>query len=132
MRTIKFKLLTQNLPVTLETNATTYAELEKDIMSTDLADKINLGNVKLIERLTKAEYGSVPDAVLPEGDIMFFVTPKKTKSGVEYINYLYLVPEMQILVVPFPVFSESPIKEEENLEQLQKEAEHIADTAQQD
>lgn len=78
-----FKLLTQVQLEKLETNVRTFGELKQAILNSPMRGKINFNEVKFIEKETKAEYGSIDDATLPTGDLLFFVTPTKTKSGVE-------------------------------------------------
>lgn len=94
-RLFKFKLLTQVQLERFETDARTYAELvaaiEADpIMSTKISfrkQRINEDgkdydvSVKLIEKVTLVEYGDIPEATLPAGEALFFVTPTKTKAG---------------------------------------------------
>jgi len=81
MRTIKFKLLTQQQLETIKVTVTTFGELKTEILKSEMAEKINFDGVKFIERNSKAEYGSIDEAILPIGDLLFFVTPTKTDSG---------------------------------------------------
>lgn len=83
MRKISFKLLTQSQLETIETDARTLRDLEKVIINGELADKINLGKVKFVDKATYAEYGNIPEAVLPSIDCILFVTPINTKSGAD-------------------------------------------------
>lgn len=85
MRTIKFKLLTQQHleTIAITTPLFTFGDLKTHILNSDITDKINFNNVKFFERTTKAEYGAFDDAILPTGNLLFFVTPTKTDSGVD-------------------------------------------------
>lgn len=83
MRTIKFKLLTQTQLEKLEAEVSTFGQLKEAVLSSEFADKINFDGVKFIERNSKAEYGSIDEAILPAGDLLFFVTPTKTDSGTD-------------------------------------------------
>lgn len=95
MTTFRFKLLTEINLVSLESNAQTFAELKADIADSPLAEKISFERttevrdgqnwtrtIKLIEKNTRAEFGSIDDARLPAGDVItFFVTPLEHKGG---------------------------------------------------
>ena len=81
MRKISFKLLTQASLEKIEANVTTFGDLKRAITNSSIARKINFNEVKFIEKNTKAEFGSIDEAILPAGDLLFYVTPVKTKSG---------------------------------------------------
>ena len=82
MRTITFKLLTSANLEEFQTNARTFGELKSEIeRDSRMSQLISFGNVKLFERKTKAEFGSLDEAILPEGNCVMFVVPNKTKSG---------------------------------------------------
>lgn len=81
MRTIKFKLLTQVQLEKVEAEVTTFGQLKDAVLKSEFGSKINFNGVKFIERNSKAEYGSIDEAILPAGDLLFFVTPTKTDSG---------------------------------------------------
>lgn len=82
MRTITFKLLTSANLEEFQTNARTFGELKSEIKrDSRMSQLISFGNVKLFERSTKAEFGSLDEAILPEGNCVMFVVPNKTKSG---------------------------------------------------
>lgn len=97
MTIFRFKLTTQVMLESLESNARTFAELRTDIQNSHLADKIVFGEVKemrggqewvktiqLIEKTTRASFGKIDDAILPQGDtVMFFVLPFEHKGGSE-------------------------------------------------
>lgn len=87
MRKIKFKLLTQQQIEVLVTDVRLFGEMINVILKSDLADKIKVGEVKFIERETKTEYGNINEAILPAGDCLFFVTPIKTKSGMNILDW---------------------------------------------
>lgn len=103
MTTFKFKLTTQVALETLESNATTFGELRRDIENSELAKKISferstenrdgqewVKTIKLIERNTQAEYGAISEAKLPAGDsIIFFVTPIEHKGGLVEVEALH-------------------------------------------
>ena len=83
MRTIRFKLLASNV-IEMQSSARTFSELKREISNnSNLAGKISFGSVQLIDKDTKAVFGAIDDAVLPEGDCLFFVVPLKTKSGIK-------------------------------------------------
>ena len=82
MRKISFKLLTQTALIDINTEARTFGELKAEVRrNPQLASKIPFGDVQLMERVTKAVFMDIDSAILPEGDIILFVVPKKTKSG---------------------------------------------------
>lgn len=82
MRKIKFKLLTQNELVTIETNARTFGELKADVVANPATkNTISFVNNQFVERETKVSYGNIDAAVLPSTDCFMFVIPLKTKSG---------------------------------------------------
>lgn len=104
MTTFRFKLTTQIGLETLESNATTFGELKRDIQNSDLASKISferstenrdgqewVRTIKLIERNTQAEFGAIDEARLPAGDsLIFFVTPMEHKGGLVDVQELHL------------------------------------------
>jgi hypothetical protein len=96
MRKIKFKLLTQSKLVSVETNARTFADLQTEIQQNpQLKDVVVFGKSQFIDNATKAQYGNIPDAVLPATDCLFYVVPTETKSGcdlpaVEEMSYMDL------------------------------------------
>ena len=84
MRNISLKLLTQRNIEIVSTDATTFGGLKAAIgRNTNLNGKIAFGDVQFIERNSKAVFGDIEDATLPEGDLIMFVVPKKTKSGMD-------------------------------------------------
>ena len=97
MKQIKFKLLTQDKVETVEGDVKTVGNLKNLIRNNAaLAGKISLETkiineggftftetVSFIEKNTLAEYGTADEAILPAGDCFFYVTPIRTKSGIE-------------------------------------------------
>jgi hypothetical protein len=51
------------------------------IENSSLKNKIEVGKVKFIDKATMAEYGSIPEAILPASNCILFVTPIQTKAG---------------------------------------------------
>lgn len=100
-RLFKFKLLTQMQLEKFETDATTFGELVAAIEADPvMSEKISFGTkkiteggtdyevgIKLIEKNLLTEYGSVPEALLPAGEAIFFVTPTRTKAGADMEIY---------------------------------------------
>ncbi len=89
MRKIRFKLLTQIQLETIESNARTFGELKQEVLNSEISDKIKFDGVQFIERETKAAYGAIADAILPQTDLLFYVQPLETKSGVDFENMSY-------------------------------------------
>ncbi len=104
MRKISFKLLAQIHPITIETNAKTTKELALEILRNDnLSRLINVETMissntdgfgtstktinVLVDPNTMNEYYFDVDAVLPEGDILLFVTPVTSKFGITTDKY---------------------------------------------
>lgn len=99
-RVIKFKLPAQTTLPMLKTSATTWGELKNEILaSKELSDQIPLHsetveregttfvrNFKFIDKDTFAEFGKIDEAVLPDRNILFFVTPVEHKGGMNYSN----------------------------------------------
>lgn len=82
MRKIRLKLLTQSQLVTLNTEAYTFAELQKEVENhPELKDVVVSGKSQFIDNATKAVYGTIPDAILPVGDCLMYVVPTQTKLG---------------------------------------------------
>ena len=82
MRKISFKLLTQGRPVSIQSAARTFADLQQEIQTNpELKDVIIFGKSQFIDNASKAQYGTIPEAVLPATDCLFFVVPTETKSG---------------------------------------------------
>jgi len=89
MRKIRFKLLTQIQLETIESNARTFGELKEQVQNSLISDKIRFDGVQFIERETKAAYGAINEAILPQTDLLFYVQPLETKSGVDFENMSY-------------------------------------------
>jgi hypothetical protein len=97
MTNFRFKLPAQVALESLQSAARTFAELKEDIKNSHLATKINFDEqvemrngiqwkitIQLIEKNTRASFGKIDDAVLPQGDtIIFFVLPFEHKGGVD-------------------------------------------------
>jgi len=79
-RVIKLKLLTQLELVKVVTDARTFAELKATPEVKALS--IDWSSAKLIDRASKASF-DLDEAVLPAIDALMFVTPTKTKSGID-------------------------------------------------
>lgn len=77
-RLVKIKLLTQDMPVKIETDARTLGELKNVSEVKKLA--IDWANTKVINRSDKATF-ELDESVLPAIDCTLFITPTKTKSG---------------------------------------------------
>lgn len=87
MRTITFKLLTQVQVEKIQSNARTFGELKEELLNGVLKDKINFEeSIKFIEKSNLTEYGNIPEAILPAGDCLFFVTPVKNKAGMDILS----------------------------------------------
>lgn len=80
-RTIKLKLLTQNNLVSVVTGVRTLAEFKKT--PEVLALNIDWESTKLIDRESKAIF-DLDEAVMPAINAIMFVTPTKTKGGIDY------------------------------------------------
>ena len=89
MRKISFKLLTQNQLVSIDTNARTFGELKEAVSNSGLEGVVTFGDNQFLERVTKASFGQIDEALLPQGDCIFFVLPLKTKSGSDLDNMSY-------------------------------------------
>ena len=81
MRKIKFKLLTQNELVVVETSARTFGELKAEVETSEFKNVISFNNNQFIERANKTVYGKIDEAVLPATDCIMFVSPLETKLG---------------------------------------------------
>lgn len=80
MRTIKLKLPTQNNLVTVKAqDVVTLGDLHDAIRNERI--NIDIQNSKLIARGNLAEYINNRDAILPQGDVILYVTPLHTKLG---------------------------------------------------
>lgn len=104
MTKFKFKLTTQVQLETCESDAKTFGELKNAIKNSPLGEKISferqtevregqewIRTIKLIEKNTLAEYGSIDDAPLPVGEnLLFFVTPVEHKGGLDPTDIPFL------------------------------------------
>ncbi|HPQ79887.1 MAG TPA: hypothetical protein PLG47_05505 [Candidatus Dojkabacteria bacterium] len=83
MRKFSFKLPTQVKLERLETTeeVNTWGQLKNVIRRSNSASKFPVKDIVFVEKNTKAMFGSIDDAVLPAGNLLFYVTPTKTKSG---------------------------------------------------
>jgi hypothetical protein len=79
-RLVKIKLLTQDMPVKIETDARTLGELKNVSEVKKLG--IDWANTKVINRSDKATF-ELDESVLPAIDCTLFITPTKTKSGAD-------------------------------------------------
>lgn len=77
-RVVKFKVQTQALPISVETDARTLGELKEVPAVKDLGIRWN--EVSLIERRTKTTI-ELDDALLPASDCLILISPKQTKAG---------------------------------------------------
>lgn len=99
-RTIRFKLPAQISLLTMRSSATTWGQLKEEILRDPvLKEEIPLDTVpitregrdyirsfKFIDRDTFAEYGKIDDAVLPDKDLIFIITPVEHKGGATNSN----------------------------------------------
>lgn len=73
--------------VAFQADLTTFEELKEKIIKEGI--EIDFSNAAFVERSTKASYGRIPDAILPPGDLIFFVVPVRTKLGVDVDEMSY-------------------------------------------
>ena len=99
-RTIRFKLPAQISLLTMRSSATTWGQLKEEILRDPvLKEEIPLDTVpitregrdyirsfKFIDKDTFAEYGKIDDAVLPDKDLIFIITPVEHKGGATNSN----------------------------------------------
>jgi hypothetical protein len=79
-RLIKMKLLTQDMPVKIETDARTLGELKNVPEVKKLS--IDWNNTKVINKADKASF-ELDESILPAIECWLFITPTKTKSGTD-------------------------------------------------
>lgn len=108
-RIIKLKLLTQVQPVVIETSARTLEEFKNEPTVKELG--IDWSSTKLINRANTAVF-ELDKAILPEIDSFMFVTPTKTKSGVEYVNWSFTELRKECAVRSSVSVSHNPTKKE--------------------
>jgi len=95
-RKVSFKLPATVQLISIESDAKTFGQLMEDVANSVIADKIPIHServdnnyvrtYKFIEKNSLVEYGKLDDAVLPEGNIILFVTPVDHKAGLT-INF---------------------------------------------